>query len=133
MRLLLDTHAFLWSYSQPKKLPKLAREAIEDQSNEVFVSSVSFWEISIKVAVGKLEPVGKHPDELVEVARSLGFTPLPLLPEEAAGYGHLTESTHFDPFDRMLFWQAINRGLILVSGDDQFKRFKKDGLKLLWK
>ncbi|MEQ1763662.1 MAG: type II toxin-antitoxin system VapC family toxin [Pyrinomonadaceae bacterium] len=133
MRLLLDTHAFLWSFSQPKKLPKIARDAIEDQSNEVFVSAVSFWEISIKVSIGKLEPVGKHPAEAVEVARSLGFNPIPLLPEVAASYGNLTENTHFDPFDRMLIWQAISQRLTVVSGDSDFSKFKKDGLKLLWK
>ena len=133
MRLLLDTHAFLWSYSQPKKLPKVARDAIEDQSNEVFVSAVSFWEISIKVSIGKLETVGKHPADAVEVARSLGFNPIPLLPEEAASYGNLTEDTHFDPFDRMLIGQAISRKLTLVGGDKEFAKFKKDGLRLLWK
>lgn len=58
---------------------------------------------------------------------------MPLLPDEAATYGNLTEETHNDPFDRMLIWQAISRKLVLVSGDSEFKRFKKDGLRLLWK
>ena len=133
MKLLLDTHAFLWSYSQTSKLPAPVRDAIADQSNEVFVSAVCFWEISIKVSIGKLNVVGDHPEQAVEVARSLGFSSIPLLPEEASNYDQLAEETHFDPFDRMLIWQAISRGLTLVSGDAEFERFKRHGLKLLWK
>ena len=133
MRLLLDTHTFLWAYSETGKLPKLAKDAIAEPSNEIFVSSISFWEISLKIRIGKLKPVGRHPSELVEVARSLGMIPMPLTPDEAATYGDLTENTHFDPFDRMLAWQAISRKLILVSGDKEFRRFEKDGLKLIWK
>jgi len=132
MRLLLDTHTFLWSYSDIGKIPHLAKERIEEPDNEVFVSSISFWEISLKISIGKLKPKGRHPSELVEVARSLGMIPIPLTPQESATYGDLTESTHFDPFDRMLIWQAICRGLTLVSGDREFRRFEKDGLRILW-
>ena len=133
MRLLLDTHSFLWSYSAPSKLPDLARKAIAQSSNDVYVSSITFWEIALKISIGKLKHVGRHPSELVEVARTLGMSPISLTPDESATYGNLTEDTHFDPFDRMLIWQAISRNLTLVSGDKEFQRFEKDGLRLLWK
>ena len=133
MRLLLDTHTFIWAYSEPDRLPETSREAIADSVNEVFVSAVSFWEIAINVRIGKLKPIGRHPAEIAEVAKSLGITAIPLLPEEAATSGDLIEDTHFDPFDRMLVWQAINRKLVLVSGDKEFERFKPDGLTLLWR
>lgn len=133
MRILVDTHTFLWSYSDKKRLPKLAKDTIEDQNNEVFVSAVSFWEIALKISKGKLKPVGHHPAKLVDVASALGMTPIPMTPEEAATYGSLTENTHFDPFDRMLIWQAIQRDLMLVSGDQEFSKFHKCGLKTLWK
>jgi PIN domain nuclease of toxin-antitoxin system len=133
MRLLLDTHTFLWAYSEPGRLPTAASNAIIDPENQIMVSAVSFWEISIKVSIGKLKPIGQHPSEVVQVAESLGLIPISLTPDEAANYINLTESTHFDPFDRMLIWQAISRKLRLVSGDAEFKRFKADGLKLLWK
>ena len=94
MRVLLDTHAFLWAYSEPGRLPDLASRTIADPDNDVFVSAVSFWEISIKISIGKLKPVGHHPTELIEVANSLGIISIPLTPEEAASYGDLTESTH---------------------------------------
>lgn len=133
MKLLLDTHAFIWSLTETDKMPISAINAVTDTENEVYVSSVSFWEISIKVRNNRLVLKGSEPSTLVVAAETMGFIPVPITPAEAATQGSLTENTHFDPFDRMLIWQAINRGLTLVSGDVQFKRFKKDGLKLLWK
>ena len=131
MRLLLDTHTFLWAVSEPSKLPKKSRRAIEDKANQVLVSAISLWEITIKIRVGKLE-LGWD-DDLITASLNAGIEPLPLTPEEAAAYGDLTEPSHNDPFDRMLIWQAISRKLTLISGDREFERFKSDGLKLLWK
>ena len=130
MRFLLDTHTFLWAVSDRSKLPLSARAAIEDQSNEVFVSAISLWEITIKTRINKLH-LGSDVD-LIEAAGTAGFAPIDLTPEEAASYGRLTEATHGDPFDRMLIWQAISRGLTLVSGDRAFGKFEKHGLNLLW-
>ncbi len=132
MKYLLDTHAFIWTLSAPEKIPSKVRKVIEDPENEVFISSVSFWEIAIKVRSKRLAPVGRATSSTVEAAESMGFLAIPLTPVEAATHGDLTEDTHFDPFDRMLIWQAIQRELILVSGDSEFKKFKADGLRLLW-
>ncbi|HEV8591089.1 MAG TPA: type II toxin-antitoxin system VapC family toxin [Pyrinomonadaceae bacterium] len=130
---LLDTHVFLWATARSKKLPSTVASTIEDADNDVFVSAVSFWEIAIKVRAGKLD-IGKHdPADLPSRAMEIGFNLLDLEADEAAATGQLGENTHFDPFDRMLVWQAINRGLTLVTADTTLKRFKSDGLKLLWK
>jgi PIN domain nuclease of toxin-antitoxin system len=131
MRLLLDTHTFLWAASERSKLPASAIEAIEDQSNEVFVSAISLWEITIKSRINKLQ-LGWN-DDLIGAAVKAGFAPIALSPEEAATYDELKETEHGDPFDRMLAWQAITRKLTLVSGDKEFKRFEKEGLRLFWK
>jgi len=131
MRLLLDTHTFLWTITEPGKLPSKSRAAIEDSANDTFVSAVSLWEISIKVRINKLS-LGSNDDLLLAAVRT-GIQPIPLMPEEATTYGQLTEATHNDPFDRMLIWQAISRKMILVSSDREFKRFEKDGLRLFWK
>jgi PIN domain nuclease of toxin-antitoxin system len=132
MRLLIDTHVFIWALTDPKKLSAVARAAITSVENELHVSAVSFWEIAIKLRSGRLAPIGHEPYSLVEAAESMGFIPIELTPVEAATQGNLTEDTHFDPFDRMLIWQAIERSLTLVSGDRKFERFASDGLKLLW-
>ena len=132
MSFLLDTPTFIWALTNPGRIPINVRNIVEDADNELFVSSVSFWEIAIKVRSGRLAPVGRTSSNIVEAAEAMGFRPIPLLPEEAATSGNLIEDTHFDPFDRMLIWQAISRNMVLVSGDSEFKRFAGDGLKLLW-
>ena len=132
MRYLLDTHTFIWTYGQSTKLSVNARSAIEDTRSEVFVSAVSFWEIAIKIRAKRLNIGGKSATDLISEARKMDFHITDLHADEAASQGDLTEDTHFDPFDRMLIWQAISRGLTLISSDAQFKRFVPDGLQLLW-
>ncbi len=133
MKLLLDTHIFLWVTGESRRLPNAVAETIRDTDNEVFVSAATFWEIAIKVRAGKLD-IGKvRPGELPLRAVDMGFVPIGILPDETATMGELAESSHSDPFDRMLIWQAILRRLTLVSGDAEFARFRKYGLKLLWK
>lgn len=133
MKYLLDTHIFLWATGQSRRLPAKVAETITDPSKDVFVSAVSFWEIAIKVRTGKLDIGKNRPGDLPARALDMGFVLLGLLPEETATMGQLAEDSHFDPFDRMLIWQAIQRGMVLVSGDPEFKKFKSDGLRLLWK
>ena len=106
---------------------------IENTSTEVFVSAVTFGEIGIKLRSQRLNVGGKTATDLIDEAQNMGFFIIHLGAEEAASQQNLSEDTHFDPFDRMLIWQAISRKLTLISGDREFERFKADGLKLLWK
>jgi len=108
-------------------------KAIQDPGNEVFVSAVSFWEISIKSRLGKIDLIDLTTSDLIPSATAMGFLTIGLASDEAVSQDKLKENTHFDPFDRMLIWQAIQRDLVLVSSDPEFKKFKTDGLKLLWK
>lgn len=133
MRYLLDTHTFLWTTGQSQKLPAKARSVIEDADNDIFVSAVVFWEIAIKTRRGKLDIGGRSADELIGQAETMGLRLIAIEPHEAATYDKLEENTHFDPFDRMLIWQAIRRDMILISKDPEFEKFKSDGLSLLWK
>ena len=133
MSYLLDTHAFLWTISAPKKLPAKIRDIVQSTANDVSLSAVSLWEAAIKIRAGKLDIQGKTPTDLLNEAVALNFTIIDLTAQEAAGHVKLSESTHFDPFDRLLIWQAISRKLTLLSGDTEFPKFKKDGLKLLWR
>ena len=133
MRLLLDTHSFIWALTEPKKLTITARSAIEDPDNEAFVSAVTLWEIAIKTRINKLDLGGISNDDLTALAKKIGITSIALTPEEAETYGNLLENTHTDPFDRMLIWQAISRKMVLISKDSHFEKFVPDGLRLLWK
>jgi len=132
MKLLLDSHAFLWAVMDPDKLGKKAQAALSEPGNEAFVSAVTFWELSLKHSLGKLLLEGISPEELPGVAEEAGFTLLSLDPRHAAEYHGLPKLGHKDPFDRMLVWQAILSGSTLLSKDPDIKAYTKHGLKLLW-
>jgi len=133
MRYLLDTHVFLWKIANSERIPAKVLVETENPDNEIFVSAVSLWEIAIKVRIGKMDLGGISTDDLIPLSNEMGISTMPLFPNEAVTYSRLKESTHFDPFDRMLIWQAIQREMVLVSKDPKFEKFKTDGLRLLWK
>jgi PIN domain nuclease of toxin-antitoxin system len=117
VRLLLDTHVALWWHADDRRLRAAGRRAIAGAA-EVWVSAASAWEVSIKVALGKLRPPGAF-DEAVEAS---GFRQLPVTFRHAAGAGALP-LRHRDPFDRMLVAQAQLEDLTLVTHDDVFDRY----------
>jgi PIN domain nuclease of toxin-antitoxin system len=106
---LLDTHVFLWTIVDPKRLSEKAISLIENNEHTIFISAVSLWEISLKYALGKLNLIGLEPNGLLNQARDLGFDLIPLSPELAASHYKLNNNWHRDPFDRMLVWQVIQK------------------------
>ena len=132
MKYLLDTHSLLWCVLAPEKLSKKARSAILDSENTAVVSVVTFWEISLKFALGKLELTGLLPENLPAVAQETGLDIIPLDVSEAASSYRLPKLTHKDPFDRLIVWQAIQRKLMLISADREFQNYQEYGLRVLW-
>ena len=116
MKILLDTCTFLWIITADPQLSAHARELFIDPLNEVLLSSVSSWEISMKHALGRL-PLPELPDQLIPSQRELhGIESLPL-EEEATFYLTKLPDYHKDPFDRMLVCQAIVGGLTILTPD----------------
>ena len=116
MRLLLDTHTFIWACAEPDKLSRAAQQAIADPDNDVLVSAVTAWEIAIKRALGRLDfPI----ERFVEFSASMGFEPLPMTVHHAIAAGALPRH-HEDPFDRMLIAQARTEGATLMTEDGKF-------------
>lgn len=132
MTYLLDTHTFLWAAIQPAHLSAKASAIILDRRQEVQVSVVTFWEIGIKHALGKLELQGVQPEQMPEVAEDLGLTICPLEASDAASVHRLPKTAHKDPFDRMLVWQCIRQRMTLLSADHDLKPYETSGLHLLW-
>ena len=132
MNLLLDTHVFLWSLFSPGKLSKAVIREIKTPDNDVAVSVVTFWEISLKYALGKLELTGVDPEELPDFAAQMNLDILPVTAAEASTFHKLPRLSHKDPFDRIIIWQAIQRTMILVSKDRDFKTYSKFGLRTFW-
>lgn len=118
MRLLLDTHAFLWWLSDWDHLDGDAVAAIADPANEVFVSAVSGWEIGVKRAKGRLTA----PDNLASMVEDGRFRHLHLTFHHAERAAKLPMH-HRDPFDRMLVAQAQAEGLVLVTRDARIHRY----------
>lgn len=128
MKLLLDTCTFLWSIEGGTALPEEVKRALVDASNDVYLSSVSAWEIVVKHALGKL-PLPEPPERYVPAQRELRrIAPLPL-DEEAALHLHRLPALHRDPFDRMLICQALVAGLTLVTPDENIARYP---VRTLW-
>jgi PIN domain nuclease of toxin-antitoxin system len=119
VRLLLDTHVLLWWLADDRKLDRTAREIIGNPDNDVLVSSVSVWEISIKAALGRLEI---ELDDLEDAILRNGFRPLPIGFRHAVTAGRLPP-LHRDPFDRMLIAQASVEELRILSHDRVFDRY----------
>jgi PIN domain nuclease of toxin-antitoxin system len=132
MKFLLDTHVFLWSFSNTSELSKKVIKFLKDPGNEIFISSVTLWEIAIKTRIGKLAIEGTTIDQLPAIIARLRYSQITLSPEDALSYVHLAEATHKDPFDRMLIWQSINRNLTMISKDAEFPKFVPYGLRLFW-
>lgn len=122
MRLLLDTHVFLW-WRAGREMRAEAMDAIRT-ADDVFVSAASAWEVSIKAAIGKLRLTASFADG---VAQS-GFVPLPINLHHAAVAGELPPH-HHDPFDRMLLAQARLERLTLISHD---RRLEPYGSAIIW-
>ena len=119
MRLLLDTHAWLWWLTDDRRLGRRARQAISNPRSEVYVSAASAWEVAIKEALGKLR-LGKANLE-AEIAAN-GFLELTVRIRHALIAGRLP-SVHDDPFDRMLVAQAQAEELAVVTADPVFERY----------
>ena len=115
MNLLLDTHTLIWVFDSNPTLSEAARDAIADGENEVFVSSVTAWEIAIKRGLKKLVLKGDYRSGM----KLYRFTPLPISTDHALAVEHLPQH-HSDPFDRLLIAQAQLEGLTLVTRDERF-------------
>ncbi len=132
VKLLLDTHVFLWSLIDTAKLSANARAALHNPANDIIVSAVNFWEIAIKFALGKLDLHGVRPEGLPAEARIAGYRIVGLEPDVAASSYRLPREIQRDPFDRMLAWQSMCAEWTLVSRDRLMAGYEPHGLKLLW-
>jgi len=128
VKLLLDTCTFLWSLEGGAAISEPARAALSDAANDVYLSSVSAWEIAVKHALGRL-PLPEPPHRYVPAQRrARGIEPL-ALDEEAALHLARLPAIHRDPFDRMLVCQALVAGLMLVTPDPDILRYP---VRTLW-
>ena len=122
MRLLLDTHVFLWYITADPKLPESFRAATQDASNDVFLSSISVWEAVIKHGLGKLSLPALPSTYLPQQRTAHGIAALPV---DEGAMAHLAElpPIHREPFDRLLIAQAMQHQLTLITVDRIFSAY----------
>ena len=128
MRLLLDTHALLWWYSDDPALPVSSRKLIAESDSIIFVSAASAWEISTKFRLGRLPSAFELVQDFGGYLARESFLSLPVSYEHGIRAGMLP-GPHQDPFDRMLIAQAEMEKLFLVSNDQVFDRY---GASRVW-
>lgn len=128
MRLLLDTHTFLWFILDDPKLSATARDLVCDGDNIAQISPASYWEIAIKISLGKYRLPEPYADFMERELAANDFGVLPIMPKHTAILTDLPFH-HRDPFDRMLVAQAICEGIPLVSVDPNLDAY---GVTRLW-
>lgn len=127
MRVLVDTHCWLWALARPEALNAEAAALLGDDETEVVLSAASVWEIAIKSALGKLK-VTATDDSVFDIIEQQQVTRLPILHSHARHVANLPPH-HSDPFDRLLIAQAQVENLPIVTADDQFLRYE---IEVVW-
>jgi PIN domain nuclease of toxin-antitoxin system len=128
MNLLLDTHIFLWLNDMPEKLSPAALAACQDESNSLYLSLVSAWEIQIKQQLGKLELSESLQTLISTQQQQNGLQLLPIELEHIEAL-NLLPAVHRDPFDRLLIAQSIKQQMHIVSADQVFTAYP---VNLIW-
>jgi len=127
MRILLDTHVWLWMWGEPERLRDKARTIVEDPATELHVSAVSAWEIATKSAAGRLRLPASAEEWLSDPRHRRDVRELPISFAHAIRAAALPPH-HRDPFDRMLVAQAQAEGLTLMSADRQLAAYEVDAI-----
>jgi PIN domain nuclease of toxin-antitoxin system len=130
VKLLLDTHSVLWYAASDPKLSKTASALILDPANDVFISPASYWEIAVKVSIGKLLLHQPYEDLIDLCLNRYGFIILPIEPRHTARVAILPfPPNHRDPFDRLIVAQGLVDNLGIVSADSRLDAY---GVSRLW-
>ena len=117
MKVLLDTHLLLWAANEPKRIPKAARDLIEETENDLLFSAASMWEIAIKRSLGRAD-FQVNPRVLWRALLENGYSELAITSEHVIQVDQLPPK-HKDPFDRVLVGQAMVEGITLVTNDQK--------------
>jgi PIN domain nuclease of toxin-antitoxin system len=122
VRVLLDSHAFLWLATGDDRMPRAVRDLVEDARTKTTVSVATTWELTLKVLAGRLRLPGPPAEHFAEHIDEFGYELLPIHQRHVAALPELP-AIHDDPFDRMLVAQALVEDLELVTGDEWMRRY----------
>ena len=128
MKVLVDTHTFLWALLFDHRLTPKAKHVLRSDEHQLVFSLVSLWEIAIKIKTGKLNTIGSSVAYIRDEMDAYGMELLPIRYDHILNLEQLPHH-HGDPFDRLLIAQALTESLPILTGDEIFKRY---GVKVIW-
>ena len=128
MMYLMDTHILLWSFFEPEKLSDRIEAVVEDPEKDICISQVSIWEISLKYGIGKLKLGELEPVDLESEIENNEYRILSIRNSDLFDFYKLPREKHKDPFDRLIIWQCIKNGYVLLSADGRFDEYRHLGL-----
>ncbi len=132
MKYVIDTHIFLWLLFTPERISSDRLTILKNPQNEIVITPISFWEISLKYNLGKLILENTTPEKLPKIAGEMGINIAPIDAECMASFHNLPRNkSHKDPFDRIIIWYCICNGCTLISVDSKFSKYEPLGLKIL--
>ncbi len=129
MRLLLDTHVFLWATTDPERLSTVAKEILTSSDNRAFLSAASTWEIAIKAHLGRLSLRESAAKWIPSAMQEAGVYPIDILQRHTYVAATLP-NYHADPFDRMLISQALIENMSLITADRQILRYEVETIRV---
>lgn len=129
MKILLDTNVAIWSVCNTEKIPKTIIEKISDENNEIFVSTASIWEITIK-SISKPDKIPINEIDFIDYCRQISFDFLPIKMSHITNLRNLKtkskEFVHKDPFDNIIVSQSVAEGMTLFTSDDLLSKYNYD-------
>ncbi|MBQ6029519.1 MAG: type II toxin-antitoxin system VapC family toxin [Treponema sp.] len=129
MKYLIDTHILIWLAVSPEKIPSSILAIMENSSSDLYISTVSLWEIAIKLAINKLDLQGVDIPDLVQICQEQGIKIVQLPVSSVIQYKNIPiKQNHKDPFDRALISLCISDGYIFLSHDSRLEQYEQDGL-----
>lgn len=129
MKVLVDTHTFIWALLHHHRLTPGARAVLTSNEHELVFSLASLWEIAIKIKIGKLNTIGSSVAYIRDEMDTYGMELLPIRYEHILNLESLPHHKHADPFDRLLISQALTEKLPILTGDRAFQQY---GVKTIW-
>lgn len=128
MKLLIDTHTFLWFVQDSNQLSPYAKDLIESSANQIYISIASLWEMAIKSSLSKLELPTSFQDFIPHQVLINGIEIIPINPAHLHQLVNL-DLHHRDPFDRLIIAQAMVRGIPVITRDNQFESYP---IEVIW-
>ena len=129
MKYLIDTHILIWLAISPDSISESILEIMENPSNDLYISTVSLWEIAIKLSIKKLDLKGLEISDLVQICQEQGIKIIQLPVSSVMQYKNLPiKQNHKDPFDRALISTCIADNYVFLSHDTALDQYRQDGL-----